>query len=136
MQKLCCVHTRQQFSASLDYFVTSSPPYLHQFSTVSGGICISEYTVPLSLGNLSLNNKETGRQELWKNHRGMWFDHVEHMEEGTEQNKQWENFWWTVDEDMFTYVMKTKIEELIDEITEVDNLQGVSHPLEVMVRQW
>ena len=37
MQKLCCVHTRQQFSASLDYFVTSSPPYLHQFSTISGG---------------------------------------------------------------------------------------------------
>ena len=26
-----------------------------------------------------------------------------------------ENFWCTVDEDMFTYVMKTKIEELIDE---------------------
>ena len=25
MQKLCCVHTRQQFSASLDYFVTSLP---------------------------------------------------------------------------------------------------------------
>ena len=25
------------------------------------------------------------------------------------------NFWWTVDEDMFTYVMKSKIEELIDE---------------------
>ena len=25
------------------------------------------------------------------------------------------NFWWTVDEDMFTYVMKTKIEELIEE---------------------
>ena len=24
-------------------------------------------------------------------------------------------FWWTVDKDMFTYVMKTKIEELIDE---------------------
>ena len=45
----------------------------------------------------------------------MWFDHVEHMEEGPEQNKEWENFWWTVDEDMFTYVMKTKIEELIDE---------------------
>ena len=37
MQKLCCVRTRQQFSASLDYFVTSSPPYLHQFSTISGG---------------------------------------------------------------------------------------------------
>ena len=25
------------------------------------------------------------------------------------------NFWWTVDEDMFTYVMKTKIEALINE---------------------
>ena len=24
-------------------------------------------------------------------------------------------FWWTVDADMFTYVMKSKIEELIDE---------------------
>ena len=34
----------------------------------------------------------------------MWFDHVEHMEEGPEQNEEWENFWWTVDEDMFTYV--------------------------------
>ena len=40
MQKLCCVHTRQQFSAILDYFVTSSPPYLHQFSTIFGGNCI------------------------------------------------------------------------------------------------
>ena len=40
MQKLCCVRTRQQFSASLDYFITSSPPYLHQFSTISGGNCI------------------------------------------------------------------------------------------------
>ena len=37
------------------------------------------------------------------------------MEEGPEQIKEWESFWWTVDEDMFTYVMKTKIEELIDE---------------------
>ena len=45
----------------------------------------------------------------------MWFDHVEHMGEGQEQNQGWENFWWTVDEDMFTYVMKTKIMELIDE---------------------
>ena len=45
----------------------------------------------------------------------MWFDHVEHMEEGPKQNKEFENFWWTVDEDMFTYVMKSKIEELIDE---------------------
>ena len=45
----------------------------------------------------------------------MWFDHIEHMEEGQEKNKEWENFWWTVDEDMFTYVMKSKIEELIEE---------------------
>ena len=79
------------------------------------GRLMGEYAVPLPLGNFSLNNKETRRLELWKNCRGMWFVHVEHMEEGQEQNKEWENFWWTVDEDMFTYVMKTKIEELIDE---------------------
>ena len=79
------------------------------------GRLMGEYAVPLPLSNFSLNNKKTRRLELWKNRRGMWFDHVEHMEEGPEQNKEWENFWWTVDEDMFTYVMKTKIEELIDE---------------------
>ena len=79
------------------------------------GRLMGEYAVPLPLGNFSLNNKETRRLELWKNRIGMWFDHVEHMEEGPEQNKEWENFWWTVDEDMFTYVMKTKIEELIEE---------------------
>ena len=45
----------------------------------------------------------------------MWFDHVQHMEEGQEKNKEWEKFWWTVDEDMFTHVVKSKIEELIDE---------------------
>ena len=45
----------------------------------------------------------------------MWFDHVEHMEEGQEKNKEWENFWWTVDEDMFTYVMKSKLGELIED---------------------
>ena len=79
------------------------------------GRLMCEYAVPLPLANYSLNNKETRRLELWKNNRGMCFDHVEHMEEGPEQNKEWENFWWTVDEDMFTYVMKTKIEVLIDE---------------------
>ena len=47
MQKLCCVCTRQQFSASLDYFVTSSPPYLHQFSTISGGNCITTNHRPI-----------------------------------------------------------------------------------------
>ena len=45
----------------------------------------------------------------------MWFDHIEHMEECQEKIKEWENFWWTVDEDMFTYVMKSRIEELIEE---------------------
>ena len=74
------------------------------------GRLMGEYAVPLLLGNFSLNNKETRRLEFCKNRRGMWFDHVEHMEEGPEQNKEWE-----IDEDMFTYVMKTKIEELIEE---------------------
>ena len=45
----------------------------------------------------------------------MWFDHFEHMEEGQEKNKEWENFWWTEEEDMFTYVMKIRIQELIEE---------------------
>ena len=41
MQKLCCVCTNQQFSAILEYFVTSLPPYLHHFSSISDGNCIS-----------------------------------------------------------------------------------------------
>ena len=45
----------------------------------------------------------------------MWFDHLEHMEKGQEKNKEWENSWWKVDEDMFTYVMKSRIEELIEQ---------------------
>ena len=76
---------------------------------------MGEYEVLLPLGNFNLNNKETRRLELRKNQRGVWFDHVEHMEEGQEQNIEWEKFWWTVDEDMLTNVMKSKIEELIDE---------------------
>ena len=80
------------------------------------GRLMVEYAVPLPLGNFSLNNKKTRRLELWKSRRGMWFDHVEHMEEGPEQNKEWENFWWTVDEDMFTYVMIE--EKLNQEFTE------------------
>ena len=79
------------------------------------GRLMGEYAVPLRLGNFNLNNKETRRLELWKNRRGMWFDHVEHMEEGQVKNKEWINFWWTVDEDMLTYVMKSKIEEFIEE---------------------
>ena len=79
------------------------------------GRLMGEYAVPLPMGNTTLNNEETRRLELWKNQIGVWFDNVEHMEEGQEQIKEWEYFWWTVDEDMFTYVMKSKIEELIDE---------------------
>ena len=56
------------------------------------GRLMGEYAVPLPLDNFNLNNRETRRLELWKNRRGMWFDHVEHMEEGQEQNKEWENF--------------------------------------------
>ena len=51
--------------------------------------------------------------------------HIEHMEECQEQNKEWENTWWTVDEDMFTYVMKSKIEELIDEKLNIEFLEKV-----------
>ena len=50
---------------------------------------MGEYAVPLPLGNFNLNNKETRKLELWKNHRGVRFDHEEHMEEGQEQNKEW-----------------------------------------------
>ena len=74
---------------------------------------MGEYAVPLLLGNFNVNNKETRRLKLWKNQRGMGLDHIGHMEEGQEKNKKWEIFWWTVDEDMFTDVMKSKIEELI-----------------------
>ena len=54
MQKLCCVRTRQQFSASLVYFVTSLPPYLHQFSTIFGGNCINFDTVKREQADTSL----------------------------------------------------------------------------------
>ena len=37
------------------------------------------------------------------------------MNEGQEKNKEWVNLWWTVDENMFTYVMKDRIEELIEQ---------------------
>ena len=76
------------------------------------GRLMGEYAVPLPLGNF---NKEIRRLELWNNQKAMWFDHLEHIEESQEKNKKWENFWWTVDEDMFTYVMKSRIEELIEE---------------------
>ena len=80
------------------------------------GRLMGEYAVTLPLGNFNLSNRETRRLELWNNQRGIWFDHIEHMEEGPEKNKEWENFWWTVDEDMFTHVIKTRIEEIIEAI--------------------
>ena len=76
---------------------------------------MGEYAVPLPLGNFNLSDKETRMLELWNNQKAMWFDHLEHMDEGQEKNIEWENFWWTIDEGMFTYVMKTRIEELIEE---------------------
>ena len=56
------------------------------------GRLMGEYAVPLPLGYLNLNNKETSRLELCKTRRELWFDHVEHMKEGEEKNKEWENF--------------------------------------------
>ena len=70
---------------------------------------LGEYAVTLPLGNFNLSNKETRRLELWNNQRGMWFDHIEYMEETHEKNKEWENSWWTVDEDMFIYVRKAEL---------------------------
>ena len=61
----------------------------------------------------------------------MWFDHLEHMDEGQEKNKEWENFWWTVDEDMFTYVMKDSIEEFIEEKLN----QGFQSEVETIVNE-
>ena len=55
------------------------------------GRLIGEYAVPLPLGNFNLSNKETRRLELWNNRKAMWFAHLEHMDEGQEKNKEWEN---------------------------------------------
>ena len=79
------------------------------------GRLMGEYAVPLPLGNFNLSNKEPRRLELWNNQKVMLFDHLEHMEKGQEKKQEWESFWWTVDEDMFTYVMKSRIEDLIEE---------------------
>ena len=79
------------------------------------GRLMGEYAVPLPMGNFNLSNKETRRLELWNNQKAIWFDNFEHMEEGQEKNKEWEKCLWTVDEDMFTYVMKSWIEELTEE---------------------
>ena len=46
------------------------------------GRLMGEYAVPIPMGTFNLNNTETRRLELWKNHRGVWFGDVEHLEEG------------------------------------------------------
>ena len=63
MQKLCWGHTRQQSSASLDYFVTSLPPYLHQFSSISGGNCI-RLTVSSFDSQATQSNQSSIQREL------------------------------------------------------------------------
>ena len=67
------------------------------------GKLMGDYAVPLPLGNFNMSNKETRRLDLWENPKAVWFEHLEHMDEGQEKNKEWENFWRTADEDMFTY---------------------------------
>ena len=51
------------------------------------GRLMGEYAVPLPLGNFNLNNKETRMLEFGNNRRGMWFDHIEHMEEAKRRIK-------------------------------------------------
>ena len=64
VQKLCCVRTRQQFSASLDYFCHKlTNPYLHQFSTISGGNCI-RLTVSSFDSQANQSNQSSIQREL------------------------------------------------------------------------
>ena len=56
MQKLCCVRTRQQFSASLDHL---SPAYL----TISGGNCI-RLTVSSFDSQANQSNQSSIQREL------------------------------------------------------------------------
>ena len=63
MQKLCCVCTRQQYSASLDSCHKLTNPYLHQFSTISGGNCI-RLTVPLFDSQANQSNQHSIQREL------------------------------------------------------------------------
>ena len=63
MQKLCSVCTRQQSSASLDYCQQLTNPYLHQFSTISGGNCI-RLTVSSFDSQANQSNQHSIQQEL------------------------------------------------------------------------
>ena len=90
------------------------------------GRLMGEYAVPLPLGNFSLNNKETRRLELWKNRRGMWCDHVEHMEEGPEQNKEYpdEDLQLEEDEDQDEQEEEIEPEEDEQEVIQVGQSQA------------
>ena len=61
---MCCVHTRQQFSASLVYFCHQlTNPYLHQFSTIFGGNCI-RLTVSSFDSQANQSNQSSIQREL------------------------------------------------------------------------
>ena len=68
MQKLCCVCTRQQFSASLDFCHQLTNPYLHQFSTIFGWNCINELTA-VSPGHCMLFNSYLQKNYGRSNHQ-------------------------------------------------------------------
>ena len=61
------MYAQDNISASLDYFVTTSPPYLHQFSTISGGNCINYFSRP---ANMAFHDF-TKRQKPHKNLRSL-----------------------------------------------------------------
>ena len=63
MQKLCCVCTRQQFSASLDVCNQLTNPCLHQFSTIFGGNCI-RLTVSSFDSQANQSNQSSIQREL------------------------------------------------------------------------
>ena len=63
MQKLCCVRTRQQFSASLVHFLSHSPPFLNQFSSIFGGNCI-RLTVSSLDSQANQSNQSSIQREL------------------------------------------------------------------------
>ena len=59
---MLCTH-KTTFSASLDYFVTSSPPYLHQFLTISGENC-TRLTVSSFDSQANQSNQSSIQREL------------------------------------------------------------------------
>ena len=56
------------------------------------GKLMCDNAVPLPLGNFNMSNKGTRRLELWEDQKPVWFDHLGHMDEGPEKNKEWELF--------------------------------------------